>query len=197
MGQVGRPSHDSSCNHDHNSMSTAANAIYHFECPTCGYVSPKTASRKAIDEFSGYHAHPVVQVAKYDFWDGHSHVYRTTPDGRVSEQRPDEPTPRPTEMSFRDIVKTHAISANPDPNRFAARKLGAPQVASILERHYQNAIRIRQNQDLVQKYSSGDAKPSIDVRWNDGNPVVTGGLTTLAIARKHFPDMPIGLNYID
>jgi hypothetical protein len=197
MGQVGRPRYNSGCSHNHE-MTPAMSATYHYECPTCGAVSGKFSKSASLAELQSYHPHPTVSFSKFQYSDGHAHHFKTDLSGKVTEQRPEsEQLARPVEMPYADIVRTHAISANPDPTRFASRKLGAPQVASILERHYKNTVIMRQHEDLIQKYSSGEVQPRIDVRWNDGNPVVTGGLTTLAMARKHFPNTPIGLNYID
>ena len=197
MGQVGRPRRETptQCAYNHRGLPTAVS--YHFECPTCGYLSPKTRNSASTSEFAGYHGHPVNQVAKYTYSDKHVHTFITDGQGKtVNQVTPPHSQLRPAELPYHQIVTSHIISANPDPNKYVARKLGVPQVSSILENHYRGTV-TRAHQDLIEKYMSGVEKPTIDVRWNDANPVVTGGLTTLAIARKHFPHMPIGINYID
>ena len=197
MGQVGRPRREGSGQCPYVHRTTPISATYHYECPTCGYLSPKSRNSSSTEEFAGYHPHPVNQVAKYTYVDRHVHTITTDVNGKTrQETTPPHNVYRPTELPYTHIVSTHIIPSNPDASRYAVKRLGAPQVASMLETHYRNNV-TRRDQDLVEKYTSGVEQPKIDVRWNDGNPVVTGGLTTLAIARKHFPTLPIGINYID
>jgi hypothetical protein len=188
---------------------------YSFECPECRYSSAKTTNRDSVMAAAEMHRHPVNIVATYTYPDGHEHREVTSPSGGVTKEvkMPDEQ--RPAAMPLRELLGTHIFTSSfgnmgldnmPLGERtfgsIRLKKLGYPQASSMLENHYQMLMRQRGPQmrfltSHVDDLISGDRKPTVTVKYNRGTPILVHGMTDLAVARKHLPDEPIKINYID